>query len=364
MIRKYLLPLISIAGVCLAVYMVIKGGQHPRPAQPVAAPAEAPFESYVAGAGLVESSTENIAIGAFIPGVVTKVYVKAGDRVKAGDPLFTIDDRSTRAELQVREAALRVARGQLEKLRALPRVEEVPPSEAKVREAEANLGDMSSQLRLFESVTDKRAITEEEMNKRRFAVQMAQARVASAKAELDLLRAGAFRPDLDIAEAQVLSATAQVDATRTELERLTVKAPVDGRVLQVKIRVGEFAQSGALDLPLMLFGAIDRLHVRVDIDENDAWRIRPGSRATVFVRGNNTLRTEARFERIEPYVIPKRSLTGASAERVDTRVLQVLYSFEGDKLPVYVGQQMDVFIEAPPVSPEVRATQQSGPTPL
>jgi len=50
---------------------------------------------------------------------------------------------------------------------------------------------------------------------------------------------------------------------------------------------------------------------------------------------------------VEPYVVPKKSLTGDSTERVDTRVLQALYSFDRASLPAYVGQQMDVFIEAP-----------------
>jgi hypothetical protein len=83
----------------------------------------------------------------------------------------------------------------------------------------------------------------------------------------------------------------------------------------------------------------------VDVDENDAWRFRKGAAAVAFIRGNRDLNTELRFERVEPYVIPKRSLTGDSTERVDTRVMQVVYSFERSKLPVYVGQQMDVFIE-------------------
>ena len=51
--------------------------------------------------------------------------------------------------------------------------------------------------------------------------------------------------------------------------------------------------------------------------------------------------------RFEPYVVPKLSLTGDSAERVDTRVLQVIYSFDRGELPIYVGQQMDIYIEAP-----------------
>src|SRR5688500_19101529 len=97
-------------------------------------------------------------------------------------------------------------------------------------------------------------------------------------------------------------------------------------------------------------GEVRRVHVRGDIYENDAWRIRPETPAVATVRGNRDLKTKLSFVRIEPYVIPKRSLTGESTERVDTRVLQILYSFERGAIPVYVGQQMDVFIDAPPLA--------------
>ena len=101
-----------------------------------------------------------------------------------------------------------------------------------------------------------------------------------------------------------------------------------------------------LATPLMVLGDTQTLHVRVDVDENDAWRIRPDSRAHASLRGNADLKTDLTFVRIEPYVVPKRSLTGDATERVDTRVLQVLYSFKRGALPAYVGQQMDVFIDS------------------
>jgi hypothetical protein len=96
----------------------------------------------------------------------------------------------------------------------------------------------------------------------------------------------------------------------------------------VKIRLGEYAPAGALATPLMLIGDTKTLHVRVDVDENDAWRVGKNSRATAYVRGNRNIKTDLTFFRIEPYVVPKKSLTGDSTERVDTRVLQVLYSFD------------------------------------
>jgi HlyD family secretion protein len=98
--------------------------------------------------------------------------------------------------------------------------------------------------------------------------------------------------------------------------------------------------------------------VRVDIDETDAWRFRPGAPAVAFVRGNAELKSPLRFVRVEPYVVPKTSLTGDTAERVDTRVLQVIYSFNPAAFPVYVGQLMDVFIQVSAVAPASAQGQQ------
>jgi len=78
--------------------------------------------------------------------------------------------------------------------------------------------------------------------------------------------------------------------------------------------------------------------------------VKAGVSATAFLRGDRDIQTPLKFVRFEPFVIPKTSLTGDTTERVDTRVLQVIYSFDRGQLPIYVGQQMDVFIEAPDAS--------------
>ncbi|MGH8322882.1 MAG: HlyD family efflux transporter periplasmic adaptor subunit, partial [Steroidobacteraceae bacterium] len=168
------------------------------------------------------------------------------------------------------------------------------------------------------------------------------------------------RFDVAINEAAVASAAAQVEQIKIEIERRTIRAPVSGRVLQMETHLGEFAQSDILSVPstpLMLFGDDTRLHIRVNIDENDAWRVHAGAPALAFLRSNPDLSAPLRFERVEPYVEPKVSLTGQSTERTDTRVLPVIYSFDPAVLPVYVGQQVDVFIEAPPLAPESTGAQ-------
>src|SRR5262249_23261182 len=187
--------------------------------------------------------------------------VTAGAGVPAGQRLFSLDDGDLRAELGVRRGALEVARQRLARLQAQPRTEDVPPLEARLRETEAALGDTLMQLRLIESVTDRRAIREEDLNRRRFAVEAARAPRDEAQTALALLQAGAWQPDVETARAEVKAAEAQVRRIETDVARLTMRAPVAGAVLQSNVRPGEYAQSGPLATPLMLLGRVDPLHV-------------------------------------------------------------------------------------------------------
>jgi multidrug efflux pump subunit AcrA (membrane-fusion protein) len=304
---KYLLPLLALAGLFFAGYTVVSSNQPMPIAQAVAEPSSSPFKEFIAGAGIIEAKSQNIAIGTPLPRIVTRVAVKVGDAIKEGTPLFYLDERDTRADLAMKEADLAKAT-------------------ASVNEAKAALIDTQTLENLAESVSDKRAISREELLRRHNAVAIAQAKLDSAK-------------------AVVQQAQASIANSKTTLERLIVRSPIDSEVLQVNIRAGEFAQAGALTTPLMLIGNIDQLHVRVDIDENDAWRFDKHTKAVAYLRGNRAFKVELELAYLEPFVIPKKSLTGDSTERVDTRVLQALYSFDRKQLPFYIGQQMDVFIE-------------------
>ena len=77
--------------------------------------------------------------------------------------------------------------------------------EAKVKEFEAGLADASKQLELWEGIyeKDKRAVSEEDLVRRRYAVQTCQAQLDAAKANLALLKAGTWKPDLEVARADV-----------------------------------------------------------------------------------------------------------------------------------------------------------------
>jgi len=295
MTRRIVLPLLAVVGVGLAVAAIMLGDRTPPGASAVVNPVVSPFATAVAGAGIVEASSENIAIGTPVSGIVTAIAVKWGDRVKSGDLLFKIDDRDLQGQLLI--------------------------ANAKVKEAEAGLAKVKNLLDVGEGLSKGTSISVVDLANRRF--------------------------DVGISEGIVASAKAQVDQLKIEVDRRTVRAPLAGRILQIKIHPGEYAQSGVVSPPLMLLGDDTRLHVRVDINENDAWRIKPTASAMAYVPGNPDLSVRLRFERIEPYAVPKVSLTGESTERTDTRVLQVIYSFERGELPIYIGQRMNVYVDAP-----------------
>src|SRR3984893_17890660 len=133
MTGKFLLPAVAIIGLALAVSTVIQGNQTTPLVEPMVQSAKVPFASYVAGAGLIEASTENIAIGTPVSGIVEAIYVNWGDRVNAGEPLFKIDDRDLQGQLLV--------------------------ATAKVKECEANLAKTKNVLKVAEGLRIGRSIS-------------------------------------------------------------------------------------------------------------------------------------------------------------------------------------------------------------
>jgi multidrug resistance efflux pump len=346
MIRKYVLPVVAALLFAFAVFNVVRGQATRDPLPPAAEPARTPFGHTVAGAGLVEAETENISVGSAVAGVVTQVDVQVGQKVKAGDPLFRLDDRQLQAELKYRQAALVAAEAQLKRLQEMPRKEELPAKLAQVREGEANLANMEDQYKRALELGGP-AFSPEDLVNRQQQARMAREQLARYRADYELLKAGAWEPDKLVQTTAVEQAKAQVEQTKVDLDRLVVRALVDGEVLQRNVRPGEYVGAppgGAL----IVLGDVHTLHVRVDIDEHDAPRFRPGAAARGSLRGDPSHPFPLRFVRVEPYVIPKKSLTGDNTERVDTRVLQVIYAVDGvsAERPLYVGQQMDVFIDA------------------
>ncbi|AWW72886.1 hypothetical protein CD351_00425 [Erythrobacter sp. KY5] len=313
---RQILPVIAVVGIIFAALYIWTSLPDRELADPANEPPKATGElansPRVAGAGIVEPASEVINIGSALSGLVTDLRVSPGERVEKGQPLFIVDDRAIRANLREAEAAIREAR-------------------AAIGEAETARRIANEQLALYESLDDPAAVSRSEVIRVEGEAAAAGNRLQLARARLD--------------QAQARASTA-----RTELGRLTVRAPIAGEILAVNIRPGEFVatQGGGNAEPFIQMGETNPLHVRVDIDENEAARVKLGAPAIVSPRGAAQIRVKAEFVRAEPQVVPKRSLTNSAAERVDVRVLQLIYALpqSAESEAFRVGQQIDAFIPA------------------
>ncbi|MBN9377586.1 MAG: efflux transporter periplasmic adaptor subunit [Chlamydiales bacterium 38-26] len=290
-ILKSLSFYLAVLGILLAVVFSIMTEKRTPPILPIQEPSFSPFPSYISASGIVESIDKNIDLGVPEEGIVTELWVKVGEKVQKGSPLFKVDTRSLEAEELVNKANLEVAQADYQK--------------------------QKDRLERYLSIKDPRAISQDELQN--------------------------LRNDVKIAKAKLDQAQAQMQKTKELMERMTVRSPIDGTVLELNIRVGEFI---AKNSSAILIGNIEYLQIRVNIDEQNAGYFIPNLSAVAYPKNNTSIKVPLKFSRIEPFVIPKTSLTGSGEERVDTRVLQVIYTFDQPvNYHFYVGQQADVFLE-------------------
>jgi HlyD family secretion protein len=346
MFIKYGIPLLASAGLGFAISTVsiltpqeqLGDAPHPPPMTTLAGP-------IIAGLGEFQPAGAPVAVATPLSGIVNQVCVVADAKVAVGDPLFRLDDRELKAMLKSRNGQLATAQAKLSKLQRGTRPEEIAAAEARVEAATVSARRTENQFQRVSALKSNAAVSDEEFTSRRYALDQAQAELKLVQTELARLRAGTWGPDLAIAELEVETAQAEVERILLDLERLTVRAPVAGTVLYVNVRAGEYADAGRAVAPLVQIGPDGPLHVRVQLDEEDIGCFAPGAQAEGFLRGQVRKQIPLKFLRIEPRVIPKASLTGAATERIDTRVLFVVYEVDGGTRNLYSGQKLDVFIE-------------------
>jgi multidrug efflux pump subunit AcrA (membrane-fusion protein) len=341
-----LLPALAVIGIFAAIYTVRKQNQ-PLPAPPPTVPPVAsPYGDRVSGSGIVEPSSELIELGAPVSGLVEEVMVKEGQHVDKGTPLFVIDRRALTSQLGNANARLEAAKARLEQAKALPKPETLAQAQARADQARAAVADAQGRLDRLLAIGEAGAISRNERPTREFELANAKARMAEAEANLEFVRKGTYPEDLRVIAADVSAADAEVTMIKTELDRCIARAPIDAHVLRIDARPGQYAAAGPGAKTQMTLGDLEPLNIRVDIDELDAWRFSEKGKAVASLRGGKQASFPLRFVRRVPLVQPKKTLSGENAERIDTRVLQVIYEFEGTGLPVAPGQMLDVFIES------------------
>ncbi|MBX9805846.1 MAG: biotin/lipoyl-binding protein [Alphaproteobacteria bacterium] len=272
-------------------------------------PASAPYLHNISGTGFVEANTRNISIGSFSSGIVSEVYVSEGQVVKKGTPLFSLDNSIALADINLKKSQVDAAKSNLEMTLVMLRENE-------------------DHLKRAEKMKSGLSISSEEHQKRRFAVEKL---VAQAKLQ----------------ESELAQSRAQLDLAMINFDQLTVKAPLEGIILKVGILLGEkISESSPSRNNLILMGNHTPLHLRVQIDENDGWRFDAQSNATAYLKSNSDINFPLKFVRLEPYAQQKQQISGESTELIDTRIIECVYAMPNNVKDIFIGQQLDIFIEA------------------
>ncbi|WP_295420556.1 efflux RND transporter periplasmic adaptor subunit [Sulfurovum sp.] len=292
--RFYSFIIISIIGLGIGIAVIFYGDTL-KSSNTVTIPSVTlPFNSFIAGTGVVEAASKNIAVSAPVSSIVQKIYVQSGDKVHKGMLLFEIDDTLLQSQLEIAKANIRA-------------------DEAKSISAK----------HYFELIENFKKASPQIVTKLKYT--QAQDRFHEA-------------------EEQLAASKTKLIALKDQLKRYKVYSPIDGVVLMSEISEGDFFDTRS---KAFIIGS-DRINIRVSINEYDISKFRPGTKAVAYMRGNTKEKMELTYLYTIPYVIPKTNLTGRSTERTDTRVLQVIYAAKRTKtFPLYVGEQLDVFIQTP-----------------
>jgi len=212
---------------------------------------------------LVADETSEVAAPA--PGIVVKVLVDVGTRVKKGDPLVQLDRR---------EPSLRGAAASAQSAQALARLgikagEKFEPEKmAEVRSAKEAMDLAVTDAGRTKSLLDSGGVPQA-------TYDAARARAEQAKAQYDAALNGAQQ-----AWAALLAAQAQSGLAQKAVADATVRAPFDGAVAERRISAGEFAPMGRV-VAVVVSDKVLRL--KIDIPEADAAKVAVGKNVLITV---------------------------------------------------------------------------------
>lgn len=339
--------IILVISLCILFFLLffMRHKESPHAIEPVNS-MNTPFKTFIFGVGIVEAKGGNINIGSSVSRIVEKIFVTVGAKVKKGDDLLKFENNDLRSEVMLQELDYQQAQANLKKMKALPRPEDLAAAEAGLKIAKLNAEQGLSQYNMVKNLKDSKALSQEEINRRLFGYQSALAKEQQVQADFDKVKSGAWQPDVDIAQLKVLQAKSRVMQSKSNLQRTVIKSPIDATILQIKIHEGEVPSNDFSRQPLMIIGNTEELNLKVSINQYDVPRFQSNAKAVAFLQGDRRFEFPLEFIRIEPILVSKQNLTNDIAEKVDTDVLNIIYRIKLAEIPVYIGQQMDVYIEA------------------
>ncbi|MBI4460790.1 MAG: efflux RND transporter periplasmic adaptor subunit [Acidobacteria bacterium] len=208
-------------------------------------------------------------------GEVVRVHVQEGENVRRGQNLLELSQRQALSELERARSELAEAENALQFLQRGGTEQEVRELRARWEQARRERDRAAEEVARNERLLERGAIA-------RVELQQSRARLTTAEADLSLLDQRLNRPydagQLAQAEARAKASRVAVNFWESRLQAMVVVSPLEGVVYFRPVRVGDYVRSGDL---LASVGKLDRMRVRVYVDEPDLGRVFRGQAVLV-----------------------------------------------------------------------------------
>ncbi len=304
-----------------------------------------------AAPGRVEGAGPPMSIGVAATGIVDQIVVHEGSRVHAGDLLVRLDCQAQAADVRTREAQLAAAQATYDKFRNGPRPDEIAVGEAVVNFSQARADEAHKALQRTLALQEGVTVTTAHVLEVQRDDRIAAAQLAEARAQLSLLRAGSREEDIRQAKALRDAAAAELEASRAKLDQCSVRAPVDGIVLDLLANQGQFL-SLAVPQPLLHIVPDGRTRVRAEVPLENLAKVCVQQRAAIAAGAFPDAAIKAEVASISPAVSHAsmgdagKSTAAANADSGD--VVAVLLTVDSGAPALPIGLPVTVHFDACP----------------
>ncbi len=298
----------------------------------------------VAGPGVVEPADRETRVAGSVSGRIARLAVREGQRVQAGELLIELDATVERAAMAVVQAELQTAQADLARTRQGSRREDIEAANAEADAASARAQLSGSVLQRQQTLAPSGAITVDELDRsrRQAEVDAITARVSDARRRST--RAGSRVEDIAASRARVVAAQARLNQQQAAIDRLSIRAPIAGEILQVRYRVGEYYSPGGADA-LIVMGDTNTLRARMDVDERDIARVRVGQVGFATADAWPGRRFAGHVVEVARRMGRKNVRTDDPTERLDTKILEVVLQLDEPR-DLLLGQRVTAYLQA------------------
>jgi multidrug resistance efflux pump len=304
---------------------------------------------YVSGSGVVEPADRETRVAGQVPGRIARIRIKERDTVAAGTTLVELESATEKAAVDAAEADVAVQTAMVVRTARGLRSEDVEALVAEAGAAKARAENSAEVLTRTEMLAESGAVTHDELDRARRQAEADERTFKAADARRLGGVNGGRREDVVVAQAQLRAAMARRDQAKAELDRLTIRAPIDGTILQVKYRIGEYytpaSPAGVAVEPLVVLGDLRAIRVRIDVDERDIARVKVGAPGYVTLSAFPGRRFAGNVVEIGARMGRKNVRTDDPVERLDVKILEVVVRV-GEPEGLVPGIRVTGYIEA------------------